>query len=313
MVLMIFNEKSCVSESSKDEAGQAMRDFIKVCREIWRIHRGSTLVSEVRLEDIELAPGYYLRQWRNEPGNHDAWQFMRKVLQRKAPLSGVLPKPQDDQDSEYRHEGVQVLGLAAAHIMKSQSLAVSLLTAPCWDVPWVKVEYELLDEDGHIEDTADVRHAASRAHTAEHEEWIRKTAAASATTGADVWSKRQDLFPYLQFAPGVEKNLRELPGVAVTSVGEELRRLNTAAEAWRPGEAEPPWAVKVVPESDTRINLGLCEFTDCDGVKRLFSLHVRYNPAPGRIHFRLIGEEGKIRIGYVGRKRLEDGVPRRAR
>ncbi|MGW3118750.1 hypothetical protein ACWDBW_16690 [Streptomyces sp. NPDC001107] len=313
MVLMFFNEKSCASPSTKDEARQAMLDFIKVCREIWRIHRGTTLVSEVRLEDIELAPGYYLQQWRNEPGNHDAWQFMRRTLQRKAPLSGALPKPPDDQDSEYRHEGVAVLGLAAAHIMKAQSLAVSLPTAPCWDLPWVKVDYELLDEDGHIEDTADVRHAATRAHVTEHEDWIRRTAEAAATTGADLWSKRQDLYPHLQFVPGVEQNLKDLPGVAVPSVREELSLLNTAAEAWRPGETEPPWAVKVVPESDSRINLGLCDFTDCDGTKRLFSLHVRYNPKPGRIHFRLIGEEGKIRIGYVGRKRLADGVPRRAR
>lgn len=28
---------------------------------------------------------------------------------------------------------------------------------------------------------------------------------------------------------------------------------------------------------------------------------------------RLITEEGRIRIGHVGRKRLEDGVPRKAR
>ncbi|MFC8664141.1 hypothetical protein [Streptomyces sp. NPDC057199] len=313
MVLMFFNEKSCVSESTQDEARQAMLDFIKVCQEVWRIHRGTTLVSEVRLEDVEIAPGYYLHQWRNEPGNRDAWQFVRRVLQRKAPLSGVLPKPPDDQESEYRHEGVTVLGLAAAHLMKTHGLAVSLLSAPCWDASWLRVDYELLDKDDYLKDSADVMHAASHAHVAEHEEWIRDTAEASATTGAQLWAQRQDLFPYLQFVPGVEQNLKDLQGVSLPSVREELRHLNAAAEAWRPGESEPAWAVKVVPESDTRINLGLCTFTDLDGTRQVFSLHVRFPPKPGRIHFRLIGGQGRIRVGYIGRKRLEDGVPRRAR
>ncbi|WBO66999.1 hypothetical protein [Streptomyces camelliae] len=310
-MLIFFNERSCDSDCTQDEARQAMLDFVKVCQRIWQIHRGTTLVSEVRLEDLEIAPGYYLQKWRNEPQSRDAWRFMRQVLQRKAPLSGVLPKPPDDQESEYRHEGKPALGLAAAHIMNSP--AVSLPSAPCWEASWLKVDYELLDEDGYVQDTADIRHASAHAHVEEHEEWIRETAAASAITGADLWDQRNDLFPYLQFVPGVEENLRDLPGVAVPSVREELLRLNAAAEAWRPGESEPVWAVKVVPESDTRINLGLCHFTDLDGTRELFSLHTRYRPRPGRIHFRLITEEGKIRIGYIGRKRLEDGVPRRAR
>ncbi|MFF2774610.1 hypothetical protein ACFVU3_06850 [Streptomyces sp. NPDC058052] len=40
--------------------------------------------------------------------------------------------------------------------------------------------------------------------------------------------------------------------------------------------------------SDTRINLGLCNFTDTDGTKRLFSLHTRFRPRPGRIHLRVV-------------------------
>ncbi|MFK0022048.1 hypothetical protein [Streptomyces sp. NPDC090798] len=206
-----------------------------------------------------------------------------------------------------------MLGLAAAHLMNSTSLAVSLPSAPSWDASWLKVDYELVDEDHYAEGSADVRHASSHAHVTEHEQWIRDTGAASATTGTDLWDKRAELFPYLQFVPGVEQNLKDLADVAAPSVRDELLRLNTAAETWRPGESEPAWAVKVVPESESRIKLGLVNFTDLDGVKWPFSLHVRFQPSPGRIHFRLIGEEGRIRVGYIGRKRLTDDVPRRAR
>lgn len=138
MVLMFFNEKSCVSDCSQDEAGQAMRDFVKVCQAVRRVDNGSSLVSEVRLEDLEIAPGYYLAQWRNENQNRDHWQFMR-LLNRKSPHSTVLPPPPEDQEVEYRHDGDRVLGLAAAHLM--ETLAVSLPTARPWEASWLRVEY----------------------------------------------------------------------------------------------------------------------------------------------------------------------------
>ncbi|MFD6986807.1 hypothetical protein ACFWAX_40025, partial [Streptomyces sp. NPDC059956] len=97
------------------------------------------------------------------------------------------------------------------------------------------------------------------------------------------------------------------------SVRTALLGLNTAAETWKPGEAEPAWPIKVVPESETRMNLGLCNFTDSDGSKQLFSLHTRYRPRPGRIHLRVVTEEGIVRIGYIGRKRLTEDVPRKSR
>lgn len=311
MLLLFFNEKSCVSQITRDEASKAMHDFIQVCRETWKIYRGTTLVSEVDMNDVEIAPGYYLQQWRNEPRNHDAWRFMRKTLQRKAPLSSVLPKPPDDHYTEYRHEGTVVLGLAAAHLMDSP--AVSLLTAACWDAPWLKAEYEVLDTDDYVKDVADIRHIASNAHVEEYAEWIRETGPSSVTTGAQLWEQRETLFPYLQFVPSVEQNLRELAGLALRSACQQLLHLNSAAENWRPGTSEPAWSIKVVPESDTRIKQGLCTFTDIDGSRRVFGPHCYFNPQPSRIHFRLITDEGKIRVGYVGRKRLKDGVPRNSR
>ncbi|WP_406740431.1 hypothetical protein [Streptomyces atratus] len=310
MVLMFFNEKSCVSDCSQDEAGQAMRDFVKVCQAVRRVDNGASLVSEVRLEDLEIAPGYYLAQWRNESQNRDHWRFMR-LLNRKSPHSTVLPAPPEDQEVEYRHDGDRVLGLAAAHLM--DTLAVSLPTARPWEASWLSVEYVLVDEDEVQEDSAEVRHASTPEHVAEHADWIRESAANAVTSGAQLWEERESLFASLQFAPGVEDDLRNLPGVSVPSVRTALLGLNTAAEAWKPGDSEPAWPIKVVPESDTRINLGLCNFTDIDGAKRLFSLHTRFRPRPGRIHLRVVTEEGRVRIGYIGRKRLAEDVPRSSR
>lgn len=58
----------------------------------------------------------------------------------------------------------------------------------------------------------------------------------------------------------------------------------------------------VTPESEGR--KGLCNFMDLDGVVRCFDLHARFQPDPGRIHFRRVatGGEGRLRIAYIGRK-----------
>jgi hypothetical protein len=44
----------------------------------------------------------------------------------------------------------------------------------------------------------------------------------------------------------------------------------------------------------------LTRFTDLDGVERVFDWHGRFTPGKGRIHFRLIAEERKARIAYIG-------------
>ncbi|MEU3217046.1 hypothetical protein [Streptomyces sp. NPDC006971] len=62
---------------------------------------------------------------------------------------------------------------------------------------------------------------------------------------------------------------------------------------------EPEWQSKVTPEGETRKRV--CRFAD-DGEQETFHLHARFTPGAGRIHFRTIGEEGKIRIAHVGGK-----------
>ncbi|MEU9241733.1 hypothetical protein [Streptomyces sp. NPDC048385] len=60
----------------------------------------------------------------------------------------------------------------------------------------------------------------------------------------------------------------------------------------KPSDPDPGWVVPVkrCPE---RLDVS---------APAAFRLHARFTPGAGRIHFRPIGEEGKIRIAYVGGK-----------
>jgi hypothetical protein len=56
----------------------------------------------------------------------------------------------------------------------------------------------------------------------------------------------------------------------------------------------------VTPEAEQRKRL--CMFVDLDGIERLFDWHARFTPGAGRIHLRLVPEEGKARIAHIGLK-----------
>lgn len=312
-MLMFLNEKSCTSTEDQEVARQAMMDFVQTCRAVRSVYASVALVSEVPLSSLEIAPGYYFAQWRNEGRNRDAARFLQQTLMGRSPINSVLERALEDEYVEYTHDGTPVRGLAAADL--TDSLAVSLPSANCWDVTWARVDYERM-EDGQDElstGSSEIRHASAVKHVETHQDWIRATGAASAKTGPQIWAEREVLFPHLRFTHPVERNLADLDPVAVPSVLARLLWLEEVLAAWTPGESEPAWGDDVVPEHETRLKKGLCNFIDSDGAKRPFSLHCRFKPRPGRIHLRLITDEGVARIGYIGRKRLEDGVPRSSR
>ena len=84
-------------------------------------------------------------------------------------------------------------------------------------------------------------------------------------------------------------------------VGLELRRIDDAIADWNPQiRPLPIWRSLVTPEHEMRKQL--TKFADLDGVERVFDWHGRFTPGIGRIHFRLIAEERKARIAYIGSK-----------
>ena len=300
-MLMFLNEKSCTSTEDQEVAHQAMLAFVGVCRAVRGIYRGTTLVSEVPLDGLEIAPGYYLGEWRNRPDAHDAVSFLRRTLMSKAPISSVLPTAPENQFVEYRHEGTPVLGLAAAHLM--DGLAVSLPTAPCWDDPWVRAEYEGVgEEEGYHSGVADVRHASRVEHVTVHEKWIRTAGTATATTAAELWETRATLYPRLQFLPRVEKDLLHLDHKWFLPVRSLLCRLEDSVATWDPAESPfPVWQTPHITPEGEQGKLH-CQFKDLDGSTGTFDLHGRMTPGKGRLHFRLIPEQKTLRVAYIGPK-----------
>ncbi|MGW7127842.1 hypothetical protein ACWGIA_05700 [Streptomyces bobili] len=309
MPLLFLNEKSWNTTCDPIRADRAMADFVDAVRAVAKDDpSGTALVSEVEVKSLEIADGYPIGKWvGSSPRNHVRWQRLR-ALQNRSPVKSVFPAEDADGHLEYRHEGETVLALGAAHFM--EGIAVSLPVTPAWQTSSLLLDRSELVElpDGSLafeHDVVDVRHISAEPHVDEHRAWIRRLSLARAATGRQMWELRADLYPHLQFLPGTEIQLSHLDPRWVVPVRRCLERLDASAATWEPAASvEPDWQSKVTPEGETRKRV--CEFLDLDGEWRTFHLHARFTPGAGRIHFRLIGAEGKIRVAHIGSKICPD-------
>lgn len=261
------------------------------------------LITHVALKSVELVNGYYLSEWIGaDPKNRDRWRVIQAIRNR-APFSLVVPE--DSREIEYRHGGRLAEGLAAAHL--SDGLAVSLRVDDMWELPWLSVDRSILAESPTgtlelIEEQIEIRHAAADDHLGAHASWVRTAGHDGLTSGALVWDQRRDFFPHLTFLPRVESDLRDLPPEWTRPVVTLLLRLEEAVASWLPGhENSPNWQTKITSESESR-RARYCTFDDMDGIARVFELHGRFTPGAGRVHFRIVSEDGTARIAYIGRK-----------
>lgn len=302
-VLLFLNELSCASDAGPAAVDDGMTEFVGLLRHVRGLREQTALVTEASLRDLEPAKGYYVQQWiGRRPRNKDEWRYIQST-RNISPVRAVLPMGATD-GVDYLHQGRAAEALGGAHLL--DGLAVSLPLEQIWRESWITAERHQLVEgdDGDVqldEDEVDVRHAWCRGEVGCHEEWITSAGLAGLVSGAELWEARTDFFPHLRFLPQVERQLAELDIGWLRGARDELLRLEEAIAEWDPAQCrEPSWRSHVTPESQTRKHL--CEFEDLDGVVRTFSLHARFTPGAGRLHFRLVPAERAATVAHIGRK-----------
>lgn len=298
-ILLFLNELSCGTPQSATHVNEVMEHFVDLLRHIRQRRGDAALVTSVSRKDLELARGYFVNQWIGaHPRNRDLWRVIQG-MQNRAPFSAVLP-PGAADGTDYTWNGQAAKGLGAAHLM--DGLLVSFLVDPVWDTLWVAANCEELTETADIDSySVEVRHAARSGHAESHDDWIKSAGLTAFRSGSEIWEARGDLYPNLQFLPAVREQLYNLRQDWVLSVARRLRTLDDAIAEWNPAlDKEPNWGTKVAPEAEQRKLL--CNFTDLDGTVQLFYLHAYFTPGAGRIHLRLVPEERKARIAYIGLK-----------
>lgn len=308
--LAILNELSLPDPTGPSEGHEveaAMDTFVQALIAARKVRKDLALVSHqnllaIVLDESGLTLAAFLQQ---RSGRCRELLRMIRAMRNHAPFATAPSLSLPDDGEEFFHNGRHIdgLGFAAAN----HKLAVSMRAAE-WSSSTVRVQRHWLDEAGGEVTTKtediDVTHAATAAHVEGNEKFLREMTLPDPLTGAPLWSQRAHLFPRITFLPRVEEQLRrhlQSPGEPA-SVLEQLTKLDRATATWdRATEPFPNWGLWVTPEGEQRKRL--CRFRDVDGTKRCFDLHTRFNPSPGRIHFRLAHDgSARLVVAHVGPK-----------
>lgn len=118
---------------------------------------------------------------------------------------------------------------------------------------------------------------------------------------ADIWRDRSRLYPNLDFAPRVQRDLANLDSVSYAAALNRLEELNRASMAWVAPDPAPTYLSKVTGESKATMDRYGDEriFRSSNGSNETFEKHARL-PDGFRLHLREILPDRRLEIGYIG-------------
>jgi len=308
---IVLNELSLQTPvSDQQKARQLMSDLIRTIRKATASGVKRVLRTSEDINTIELAPGYPVARWRNDKEvNREERSFFR-TLTSKAPFwTDVAEDIKNDFDlSQVWHQGKEAGGLGFAVVI--DALTVSLISETCWDCSRLELEMRRLDENEDlIDERLEIVHASRSNHVQEHAEWITNRIRTAVLDGSELWNRRKELFPSLEFCENVGKQIQSLSigNPMLRQVVKRLFELEDYSKSWTSGSFNSNnLKSKATPESETRLQQLRKKFTFVcpDGNERIFSFHVRMTPGAWRLHFSVDLGPGKIIIGYIGSKIL---------
>lgn len=303
---MVLNELSLRTPVTDiPTAQQLMSDLISTVRQATSSGVKRVLRTSDEINTIELAPGYPVARWRNDPTvNREERSFFR-TLTAKAPFwTDVSETIKNDFDlSEVWYQGEQAKGLGFAIII--DALTVSLISKACWDCNRLELEVRRLDEhENLIDERLEIVHASRSNHVQEHTNWINNRIRSKVSDGLDLWTRKDELFPNLIFCEAVADQLQGLgaENPILQLVKNRLSELEDYCKSWTDEAFEPKILRNVSPESQVTLQNPKYSkertFLCPDGQEQVFSWHAKLSFG-WRIYF-FPNEQKKMIIGYVG-------------
>ena len=246
---MFVNELSLVPTPDVATAQAGLLQFILTIRAA--VGRG--LPRNLRIpEDFfarQLAPAYYWRDFLDDKRvDSDARRYLRSLATRSPYLRGLPEMDAAYLEIDCYWSAQVALGLKAAYV--ADGLALSVATQEAWDCAAIVCDiHEIVDDDISIR-TETVRHASSTQHVESHTDWIHTRMQTAVENGRQLWQRRAEFFPMLDWCPGVREQMEQLPAISLASIVRGLFHLNVLCLVWNEGAFDPARIGCVVsPES----------------------------------------------------------------
>lgn len=312
-LVLVLNELS--EHPRADDQGSAKRRMDQLVDTLGKLRTGvgrlapkPTLRCREDFFNWEIADGYTIARWLR-----DADRDRRVVFQSFATASPVLLTAaeggggRDQYMSEATHGGEPAAGLHSAWLW--DGVALSLPSSEHWNAPTVAIEVATIGETGDVSRVTErVRHASHPTHVSSHDSWFEEQARLSVADVSDLWRRRVDLFPHLEFCRQVEANLRMFDAGSphFRQIMSRLFALDRAFRDWDRRPLHPDFVPgKCTPESPETLREERDDHTATrpSGEDVLFSWHLRFTPDAGRIFFDGDLVAGRGIVGYVGLKK----------
>lgn len=312
-LLVFWNELAELPLAENRIAARKRMDLVvDVLAALHRVLPGSPpprLRTHAPLHAVYLAEEYTVANWLVETDQARRLMFLK--LDASSPLLRV---PEDPGEALNRygctdcfHDGVRAAGLRAA--WASGELALSLDSHPCWRQSQVSVDVEMLDaSDTLVRHIDNVRHVSAVPHVEAHQPWLKARQLRTVSDGYDLWDRRSELFPRLDFCREVRKQLGALDAGSdeLQNVMRRLIELEASFACWDGSPLHQDFIPsKCTPETPQTLREEADDHTAtrADGSSHLFKWHARFTPGAGRIFFDGDSSTRRGLIGYVGFKK----------
>jgi hypothetical protein len=306
---MVLNELS-LQNTANDErtARELMSNLVKTIN--LAVKKGIiTLRTENRIYDIIIAPNYPISKWLYYDNQVDEVEkdFLL-TLETQTPLlkeikDTVIRDKVDLSDFKYQGETARELGIS--YLL--DNLAISFNSDPKWNSSYLDLEFTSLDDSGKLIDTQiKVNHASLEVHIDEHQDWIKQRTQLVIKDGKELWNRKEELFPNLEFCKSVEKQLENIRTrqLELQPVIKALFELQNCSQNWNNGAfSTEGYLIETSGESEPTLNQYSRQrtFRCPDGKERLFEQHIKLRACNWRIHFLPENPNKAIIVGYIGR------------
>jgi hypothetical protein len=300
---MVLNDLSFIPASDVLAAKSQMAGLVQTVKSAMLHGVKGALRTRSSLYGTILSEGYQFERWANDRTvNADERLFLLRLTTRSPYWLGDILLENRVGVSECCFDWNPAMGLGVAFLL--DTLAVSLASNSIWDEWLIPLNCAELTTDGDISYSDEVvHHASAPLHVEQNATWIQQRLRGDLHSGRELWDRREEVLPSLEFCPGVQTQLETLAPELLSAVVRHLSALQTYCSTWTSGGFNKdaiPLTISVESES-TLARFGAERTFVChDGIPRTFSLHTKGTPGPFRIYLLAEAQPGKLTIGYIG-------------
>lgn len=306
---MVLNDLSLLPLAENEWAArERMEKLVSTLQAATKQGTERILRTDRDIHGMELASGYSIALWRNDPEvDRETRQYFKRLVTKAPYLADVndLKVLEIYYSSDFFHEQQKAVGLGMAFLL--DALAISFHSHSVWEMSLLQLSLEQLQEDDTIgSDIVLVKHACFRDHVLEHQDWISERIQIQVESGADLGICCETLYPHLQFCASAIAQMQALPrgDIHLRQIMRHLCEMNKYCETWQAGSfsaQDIPCKISVESEISLKTYKDQHTFLCPDGERKVFSWHCRVTPESWRIYFCPLEQSRIIIIGYIGK------------